>query len=538
MMRSVTSISRSAVICIALTGCFDPDDPGLDTDNESTSSGPGQTDDGPGQTDDGPSPTDDGPRPTDDGPATDDGPETGGDSETADPVDDPPAIESFTINGETKILEQTRAGRFDVVAEVVDDNGVDRVEFFHNGELVSTDTEEPFEFSLVLASEHNGTQTFWATAYDTADQSVQSDQLALSMNADGGERIELREDLGLIHIPYAEIFHRSSAPKLEAAADGDILITATARNSTGSDYNTGLIYIRFDEQLSLLQDEAYYGPGRYDYFSPPEFNTTGSARTITSGCEFPGAGSANAHRFFFIQYPSATLELGEPREISCSTAGGDIPTTISPSGEITTLSNSGIVRFSPDGATVQWSIDQDGVFGLLALDDGGVLIRFADSVRRLTDTGETLWTRESPSGTPGGGLWPPVRSDMEEAPNGNLAVPFLSSVYIFSPTGEPLAEQLLIDLDPAVEIEDVAFSPTGSLVVVGDASYEPWLANIATDGEVLWQTSDNFDPSGTAATGVVVSPDGRVFVAGATGPGAGPSLDGDYADLWLGEYGL
>lgn len=116
MHRSIASISILATLGLSIAGCFNPDKPGADTDDESASSGsddtdgPGQTDDGPGQTDDGPGQTDDGPNPTDDGPSP-----TDGDSETAEPVDEPPVIESFTINGETEIAEQTRAGRFDVV---------------------------------------------------------------------------------------------------------------------------------------------------------------------------------------------------------------------------------------------------------------------------------------------------------------------------------------------------------------------------------------------------------------------------------------
>ena len=39
-------------------------------------------------------------------------------------------------------------GKTTITAEVYDDTGVERVEFYINGDLVGEDTESPFEFSL------------------------------------------------------------------------------------------------------------------------------------------------------------------------------------------------------------------------------------------------------------------------------------------------------------------------------------------------------------------------------------------------------
>ena len=58
-------------------------------------------------------------------------------------------------------------GSVDVVVDVFDANGVDRVEFYIDGILTETDTQEPWGYTLNISSLSLTDHTFYIKAYDT-----------------------------------------------------------------------------------------------------------------------------------------------------------------------------------------------------------------------------------------------------------------------------------------------------------------------------------------------------------------------------------
>ncbi|MBU1260989.1 MAG: hypothetical protein KKI18_05080, partial [Planctomycetes bacterium] len=84
------------------------------------------------------------------------------------PVTDNPPTVSITspLNGATV------SGTVNVTADASDDNGVDKVGFYIDDVLKSTDTTSPYEYSWDTTAETEGAHSITATAYDTIGQTA------------------------------------------------------------------------------------------------------------------------------------------------------------------------------------------------------------------------------------------------------------------------------------------------------------------------------------------------------------------------------
>ena len=83
------------------------------------------------------------------------------------PVDDPPTVSiTSPLNGATV------SGTVNVTADASDDVGVDKVEFYIDDVLKSTDTTSPYEYSWDTTEETDGSHGIKAKAYDTIGQTA------------------------------------------------------------------------------------------------------------------------------------------------------------------------------------------------------------------------------------------------------------------------------------------------------------------------------------------------------------------------------
>ncbi|PYE53170.1 Ig-like domain-containing protein [Deinococcus yavapaiensis] len=68
----------------------------------------------------------------------------------------------------------TTAGEYKVSATATDANGIDRVEFYENGQLVTTDTTAPYESTRAATSGTVATRVYRAVAFDTEGNQAQA----------------------------------------------------------------------------------------------------------------------------------------------------------------------------------------------------------------------------------------------------------------------------------------------------------------------------------------------------------------------------
>jgi hypothetical protein len=67
-------------------------------------------------------------------------------------------------------------------ANALDSGGIQRVEFYQNGVKVHEEFEAPYDFSLALTSDDNGSLEFYAIAYDNAGNSNSSSSVTVTVN--------------------------------------------------------------------------------------------------------------------------------------------------------------------------------------------------------------------------------------------------------------------------------------------------------------------------------------------------------------------
>lgn len=534
-----TKIIARFAPALLLCACFDPAEPAASDESGSSSSGSeGVGDETTGAVVDGSS---------GDAPGSTDG--NGGSSssgspstETGEPVDEPPTIDTFTINGETMLPEQERANRLDLVVEATDDQGIDRVEFFRNGAVIATDTEAPYEHSLVLASEHNGTQTFRAIAYDTAEQTDDSDEIAVSFNIDGGALLELRPDMALVHLTSrAGSFH--GYPQAYFASNGELVVTATARDTDASSYQLGLLAQRFTADLSLLDSDAHYAAASatdYQFFNAPaELDTS---NTLVGGLVYAGGEWSSAA--FRVDHVASTAEP-TTTVVFDSSPGASTPVALAPGGDLFAASAPNVLtRFAPDGSE-QWDhtfAAESSIRAGTATPDGGVVVRFYGDeclgtvcIRKIAGDGSTEWTRDA-----GGDIFsaPVVAAD------GRVLVGRGSStldMVAYSPTGEELLT--IEDSDEDFRFLSGVFSPSGSIVLVGRraAGNDPRIASYDASGQQIWWQSST--PEGLTrfvSGGAVVTPGGQLLIVGTADNHSLGAIGGGgtAAHMWVGEYAL
>lgn len=194
---------RASVLFLTsiLAGCFSPEvseasDSG-ETDETGASSGPSSGTGGTGGTESGDptgnptgNPTGDPTGPT----STSIDTETDG-VDTGPAGDEPPSFESFEVNSSTKPEDVTESSLVELSASVVDDIGVESVEFFDGETSLGIVTEEPWELGVVVTSSDNGGHLYWATATDTGELTAESEEVPLVSSVTGGEVHDTNEGL-------------------------------------------------------------------------------------------------------------------------------------------------------------------------------------------------------------------------------------------------------------------------------------------------------------------------------------------------------
>ncbi len=120
---------------------------------------------------------------------------SGSGSDTGPEGDDPPVIESFTVNGSPTPEDVTRSSLLAMEATIIDDNGVASVKFYEGDTLLGTVTEAPFTLDVLVTSSQTGGHLYHAVATDTVEQTAESDEVQLVVSISGGEVVDVNEGL-------------------------------------------------------------------------------------------------------------------------------------------------------------------------------------------------------------------------------------------------------------------------------------------------------------------------------------------------------
>src|SRR3989339_149112 len=128
------------------------------------------------------------------------------------PVDNPP-----TVSITSPANNATISGTITITATATDDNGVNKVNFYIDNIIKSTDTASPYTYNRDTTGYANGTHTIKAEATDTNNQKTNT-QITVTVN-------NVAADIP----PTAAI----TAPANNATISGSIAITATATDDNG-----------------------------------------------------------------------------------------------------------------------------------------------------------------------------------------------------------------------------------------------------------------------------------------------------------------
>ena len=115
---------------------------------------------------------------------------------------------------------QTVSGDVEISAQAYDQNGILKVEFYHNDNLAGTDTDYPFSFSWNTSLEIDDSDHLWTVlAYDNYENSTQSQAIVLYV--DNEDNIA---PTGLILYPYAGQ-HLSGTVEIQVSASDNMGIS-------------------------------------------------------------------------------------------------------------------------------------------------------------------------------------------------------------------------------------------------------------------------------------------------------------------------
>ncbi len=477
--------------------------------------------------------------PADTGDTTDD--PTGDTGEDA-----PPVIESFSVQGSLLPSEILMADTVVLAADVVDDVGVARVEFYDGGTLVATVDGAPWRTEFLVTSADNGGHSYTAVAYDTAEQTAEAGPIPLSVSIDGGAVIELREEVFRSRTGLG-VF---SAPAVSVTSGGDVIVFGSSRfsgqNFSGARWTT----IRYSDTLSELWQRDF--PSQVSAGTPDHWS-------ISAPVESDG-------EVLIVEYTSDDTNSVHPMNAETGALGTALE-----------LSAAG-----PDSAPPLRSLAIDADLNLLVLTVEG-------DIQKLDPVGNVVWTEDVMTGLPDNSY--PVRITADA--NGNAFVDILSaqagsnesSLRKFSPDGalqwtrdnagvsQPLPDGSVVTLggwfgdaltllhrDPdgtelaANELDvqpftgmDAALTPSGDVVFVGFRQagvplvFQAWALRTTADGEMPWVTQLEVGTQGkTLASGVAVTTAGRLYVTGTADDEAEAYPDNftSAADAWVAELAL
>lgn len=426
------------------------------------------------------------------------------------PTDAPPEISQFDIDGSTTPAEvsSTRTVLLDV--DVTDDVGIDRVEFYDDGELVATSTSSPYTAQVLLSSADNGAHTFTATAFDTAGQTDDADPVGQSVNIDGGSTITLLDALGDVE---GSSFH---GPTL-IAHDDEILLIATVYSVEPE--TSGLRYIRYSEELGILSnqmlDSSSAGADRVRVTSSRPSLLDGDVLMagVTSGASIQAAA-------YLLDPETADLES---HGLEPSGPNSDVEIIADNTGAFIHIGpQSDVVKWANVGVPPLWtsSMSSGGQYASLAVNSDNEVLLSTDStdcpggadqcVRKFSSLGAVQWT-----------------VDMSDA--GDDALLAVADDDTIAVVPRPGGELFLLDNDgtvqsmplatpPGIEIGRIMFDPQGHLLVAGrthavQAVADGWVGRLDREGNVIWER-DFVVGDESDVTGLEVTPEGRLYISG------------------------
>lgn len=482
--------------------------------------------------------------PADTGDTTDD--PTGDTGEDA-----PPVIESFSVQGSLLPAEILMADTVVLAADVTDDVGVARVEFYDGGTLVATVDGAPWRTEFLVTSADNGGHSYTAVAYDTAEQTAEAGPIPMSVNIDGGAVIELREE-----VFRAIVSLGLNSPYLLQDATGVTLVGTTefdggdfvAYRMTSARYSLGLSQTWLSHYpaspIPTTPDHYSFGRGGVEEDGNLLFPCNvgvpldeAPVRILRADADANGA-------------VTVALSLND-------TSGGSLAgLTVLPDFDVVVGSRPlELSRYPAALGAPAWSEDISAGLGaggplrLHADSTGAVLIdglNGAESfLRKVSSDGVILWTRESDDVAAGGvselaysavGPADQVTQVAQRPEGSSLGLRALT----YDSNGALLHDVVLAE-NEELSVHDVAYDPSGSLVVVatlstGDSTSNAWIGRFDPSGTELWTTSGFVDDGDEEGYAVQVRPDGRLFVSGIANTTA--EFLATSGDAWIAELRL
>ncbi len=480
-----------------------------------------------------------------------------GSTSTGASVDQPPTI-TLTVAGQARPETLAGADLVPLEADASDDVAIDRVEFYRDGELLSTDEEAPYAAEVLLTSLDNASIEFHAVAYDDADQSTDSETVSLEVNVIGANIVHVATDLlaagGLAYAPGGGV---------QLGEDGSVYVATSTLDETENAF--GLRAARVSPDLSTLDWEV-----RVPAVATPdgdEILVTGEPllieaadRLLIAGTSITSVGGAFEATVVSVALDgsSATVpysELGDDENsfnIPGLVAGPDNDIILHGPGDTLSRISAGLPVWQVP--TVAWNVSDLGATHMSS-DAGGDILLDA-----LTCTGDPCtWTVHKIAAADGAEAWQtslPVEVDLSDfhvgasvtAPNGDVVLGYGQSAAAggdiqlvrWDADGNPLGTLTVDSGDAALTVSDIEFDAQGQLVLFGsrveDDGADANLLRVSPEGTVLWSRSFGFGTERDLSLAFTLDTRGRVVVAGLADPQVGFVVFA--ASLWLATVDL
>lgn len=462
--------------------------------------------------------------------------------------DAPPVIEAFSVQGSLLPAEILMADTVVLAADVTDDMGVARVEFYDGGTLVATVDGAPWRTEFLVTSADNGGHGYIAVAYDTAEQTAEAGPIPLSVSIDGGAVIELREEVFRSRSFVGVLF----TPAVAVSEDGDVTVFGSALFSGQNFLGSRWTAIRYSDTLSELWQRDFptqvtgSTPDHWTISAPVEHDGQIFVAEYTEAAGAPDTNTIHPMN-------SATGALGTAYELEFGPLDENPPIrslAVDLDGNLVLLTAGGDLEKLDGDGNVVWQ--ENAVAALpagtypsrLTLDPAGnAFIDIGCSSNGCSDTwlrkfsadGTLEWTRDN------GGTTQPL-SDGSVVSVGTW---FGDDVTVLhrDATGSELAANDL-GIEP-LSILDAAATPAGDVVFVGmrqvgaPLAPQAWAVRTTATGVAGWITQIEVGTEGrTTASGVAVSADGRLYVSGIADDEADTDFLVTQADAWVAELAL
>jgi poly(hydroxyalkanoate) depolymerase family esterase len=160
------------------------------------------------------------------------------------------------------------SGTVNITASASDNAGVDKVEFYVNGTLKSTDSSSPYEYSWDTSVEYNGDYRIMAKAYDTSGNVGQDDDTTVTVTGGAADSTA----------PSVNV----TSPSNGETVYGTVNVTASA-----SDSETGIAKVEFYVDGTLKSSDT---SSPYEYSWDTTVYSDGTAHSIKA-VAYDGAGN-------------------------------------------------------------------------------------------------------------------------------------------------------------------------------------------------------------------------------------------------------